>query len=222
MSDIKTETPRVAKSAIERLEDLEKSIASNVAFQEGVLSSFKQAEDVINKLSKQVEQLYRSAYTTQVLTEELKNISSLTNFLSESVVAMIMALNEKQIVSETELRSKVDENKSDKRLKQEASLIEKGFLKEVEISERDSLLVIQQIGPSGETQVGRDHLNLQVVEDKFAEKFVGLKVGDSVSMDEGLSVKILRILKPAEVANIDIPEESPEQVESTEAATEQK
>lgn len=192
------------KSAIERLEQLEKLAATNQSFQDNVVAALKQTEDAINKIVKQTEQLYRSAYTTQVLTEELKNISALTNFLSESTVALIMSLNEKKIVTEDELRKLVDKNKSSKRLSQETSLSEKGFVKDVEVSERDSLLAIEQLGPNGDVQVERDHLNLQVVEDKFAEKFIGLKVGDSVTMDNGISVKILRILQPVEAASIDV------------------
>jgi hypothetical protein len=203
------------KSAIQRLEDLESATqqleaqsAQTKVFSETVLNIFKETEDAFNKMAKQVENLHRTGYATQVLTEEMKNVSGLVSFLSETVVSLISLLDSKGIVKSEEIQSNIAKNKVSKLIDNETSLSEKGFLKDIDTSERDSFLAVEQIGPEGEVQIERDHLNLQVVEDALASRFVGLKIGDSVDVGNSRSLKVLRIFKQVESATVEIPEDS--------------
>ena len=163
-------------SALERLEGLERAMHS-------VLS----AMNLLQNLSDQTKQTQNGLRNLQTNIQQLDKIVEATSDLSFK----------KEIFSQKELETQIQNNASDRLLKIENSLISQGLVEDSEEINANSLLVLSQSDAEGNLLAIRDHVDLSKWTEGAIALFVGKKSGESFSPDNGkTTINILRVLNP--------------------------
>jgi len=166
------------KSAIERLEQLEVQIA-NV---EKILGSYNQ-------------ELSQLSSNQGLFTQKVIEIANTMKSLTAGVEAMNDLLLEKNVLTEIEVRGKIQVNSDKIRRGYEEKLITEGLVQDIALVEPNSFLAISQTGKEG-LEVMRDHIDLSPLTPELSSQFVGRAIGDSVDIGGGISINILRIMRP--------------------------
>jgi len=169
------------KSALERLEDLEKSyrlLAGQVATGGASAQSQNQIANLIQALT---------------------GVSSMVSALTDALVS-------KGLIAESDILQSLKNNNEKRKKEIEEKMIEGGLFTDSDIVASDSVVSISE-HQNGESVVARDILDMAQMPEETKQMFLGKKLGEEVVKGNEI-YKVLRVLSPVSSGGIESSESS--------------
>jgi hypothetical protein len=183
-----SDTQTAPKSALERLEQLEAESAA-------LRADVNKVADVLGKIHQAFLTSHQALErNSQISANKLDSTATLAEFLAETATALVSLLQERQVISDSDMVSKVNQLKEDKKKEHEENLIKGGFLTEGEIASVNSVVVGRSANSAGVVLAPREHFDISRIEGDNQTKFIGSKVGDVLEFDGGFNITVLRVL----------------------------
>jgi len=158
-----------SKTALERLEDLEK-MYSTLA---GALATGGSSAQSQNQIAN--------------LIQALTGVSSMVSALTDALVS-------KGLIAESDILQSLKNNNEKRKKEIEEKMVQGGLFTDGDTVNADSVVSISE-HQNGESVVARDILDMAQMPEDTKNMFVGKKIGEEISKDNEV-YKVLRVLNP--------------------------
>lgn len=183
------------KSALERLEVLESDVKKIAEFTE-------QAHTALTNMSKAIAQLQSLSSAT---TKKLDSTHSISTELAKGLTGLVGVLEDSGVVDTKAILNKVLKLNEEAKILEEKQALEAGLLVESDQVGDQSLVVVRQTTPSGDTVTLREHVHLSMYDEESKAKLLDKKVGDAVDLDDGSGIlHVLAVFNFVEKGGVEV------------------